>query len=626
MKKESSTSPIFSEQNPEDSSLLFLLFQNNPNGIALVNYTSQEIIKVNQTLISFLEIDHEEILKMKWSELDLNFNDDVYQANLRSLHKGKIKHFDTIHPFKSKTKKGMNLSIKSSMLISKEKKYLLFQLEKSKFEPYLDVFYKENTFSQIFDQSPIGIMIGHRVGRLKANPRLCEMTGYTEKEWLEMDTAVFSHPDDEVIFLQKRKELYDNNIPLINLQKRYIRKDQSVFWANVFVFPIYSSHGALESDIAFITDITKEHEANQEIILSNEKYFDLFENMYDALVVLDEKGSILDANLAAQRLFDLSLVKLKKMNIQDLIYNKDLDQFNSLQNELRTAGYFSNYMIRIISKNKEIRTVQINSNAIFQSGKFSGSRNIVRDITEELETQQKQKELVNKLSNANQELQEFAYIVSHDLKAPLRAIASLAQWLAEDYKNVLDDTGKMQLDLLNKRVERMHNFIEGILEYSRVSREKEKIEKVDLKKILLEVLDSLAPPSTFKINIPKSMPFIYCQRLRIFQLFQNLISNAIKYNDKEEGQIDIRLQEELNLFRISVTDNGPGIDKKYHDKVFQIFQTLQSRDAYESTGIGLTIVKRIVEMHGGEIQIFSDNNQGATFEFTIPKLLDKTID
>lgn len=122
------------------------------------------------------------------------------------------------------------------------------------------------------------------------------------------------------------------------------------------------------------------------------------------------------------------------------------------------------------------------------------------------------------------------------------------------------------------------------------------------------------------------MPFIYCQRLRIFQLFQNLISNAIKYNDKEEGQIDIRLQEELNLFRISVTDNGPGIDKKYHDKVFQIFQTLQSRDAYESTGIGLTIVKRIVEMHGGEIQIFSDNNQGATFEFTIPKLLDKTID
>lgn len=222
------------------------------------------------------------------------------------------------------------------------------------------------------------------------------------------------------------------------------------------------------------------------------------------------------------------------------------------------------------------------------------------------------------LQNANQELRDFAYIVSHDLKAPLRAIGSLATWIAADYADKFDEEGKEQMQLLMGRVNRMHDLIEGVLQYSRVGRVREAIVEVDLEEIVSEAIDMVAPPDRFRIEVAENLPKLRFERTRILQVFQNLVSNAVKYNDKLAGEIRIGYNEEGEFWKFHVADNGPGIEEKYHSKIFQIFQTLKHRDEIESTGVGLTSVKKIVELYGGKIWVESKPGSGATFYFTIP--------
>jgi len=222
------------------------------------------------------------------------------------------------------------------------------------------------------------------------------------------------------------------------------------------------------------------------------------------------------------------------------------------------------------------------------------------------------------LVHKNKELNDFAYIVSHDLKAPLRAIGSLADWIASDYADKFDADGKEQMGLLKGRVVRMHNLIEGILQYSRIGRINEAKQKVDTAKLVPEVVDSIAPPEEISITVVDKLPEITFEKTRIIQVFQNLIGNAVKYMDKDIGVVKVGCKFEEDYWKFHVADNGPGIDEKYHAKVFQIFQTLNPRDEVESTGVGLSVVKKIVETSGGQIWIESEVGAGSTFYFTIP--------
>ena len=233
--------------------------------------------------------------------------------------------------------------------------------------------------------------------------------------------------------------------------------------------------------------------------------------------------------------------------------------------------------------------------------------------------QLRRKRLLEELEFTNQELKDFAYIVSHDLKAPLRAIHSLASWLENDYADVLDEMGLEQLQLLQSRAVRMHNFIEGILEYSRIGRVKEQWVKVNLSESIKNIIDMLNPAEYIQIEIPEVLPTVYGEKVRIEQVFLNLISNSIKYNDKESPIISINWQEKNNRYYFEIEDNGQGIKEKHFNKIFQIFQTLQSRDAIESTGIGLTIVKKVVELHNGKISVKSEYGVGTTMAFSFPK-------
>ncbi|MCG8634167.1 MAG: ATP-binding protein [Desulfobacterales bacterium] len=223
------------------------------------------------------------------------------------------------------------------------------------------------------------------------------------------------------------------------------------------------------------------------------------------------------------------------------------------------------------------------------------------------------------LKSANTELKDFAHVVSHDLKAPLRAINQLASWLAEDYADVLDEQGKEQLELMMARAERMHAMIDGILEYSRIGRSYEKKKLTDLTPLVTEVIHTLSPPAHIRIDLENELPRIFCEAVRLEQVFLNLIGNAVKFMDKPRGRIQVGSKDRGSHWEFTVTDNGPGIEESLHDKAFQIFQTLVPRDRQESTGVGLSIVKKIVELHQGDIRIQSDPGKGTTFIFTIIK-------
>lgn len=216
------------------------------------------------------------------------------------------------------------------------------------------------------------------------------------------------------------------------------------------------------------------------------------------------------------------------------------------------------------------------------------------------------------------DLEQFAYVASHDLKAPLRAIANLADWISEDLEEKLTEESREQLALLQDRVQRMNALIEGLLEYSRVGRIAGGHSLVDTRELLEEIIDSLSPPKGFTVKLGNDLPKLHTDRLLLGQVFSNLISNGLKHHGGKKGQIKVECRKMRRFYEFSVADNGVGIPAEYHKKVFMIFQTLQAKDYGSNTGIGLALVKKIVEEQGGWITLESQPGKGAKFRFTWP--------
>jgi two-component system, LuxR family, sensor kinase FixL len=390
-------------------------------------------------------------------------------------------------------------------------------------------------------------------------------------------------------------------------------------------FPVEVSLSPLSADpplvLAIVHDITRRKQAEAALQESEARMRAVFESVADAIITIDEFGVIERINPAAETLFGYSQAEAVGKNVSILMPSPHRDRHDGYMAHYRATGER-----KIIGIGREVEGRRKNG-AVFPmeltvTEMWLGPRRmftgVVRDISQRKEAERENRQLLQELTSANEELTNFAYVVSHDLKAPLRGIGSLADWLATDYAPHFNDEGREHMRLLINRVHRMSALIDGILQYSRVGRVREARAQVDLNRMLADVVDLLAPPAHITVEVQPGMPTLTMEPTRLQQVFHNLISNAIKYMDKPAGKIVVGWEVRDGDWRFTVSDNGPGIEQRHFERIFQLFQTLAPRDRVESTGVGLALVKKIVEMYQGRVGVESVTGQGSTFWFTLP--------
>lgn len=470
-----------------------------------------------------------------------------------------------------------------------------------------------------------GMLVVDRDGKIiLANPPLLRMFGYPVEELLDKPIEILLPDKIRQNHVSLRTEYFEQpSVRAMGSGRELFGRHQNgaQFPVEVSLSPLQTVHG-VPLVMATVHDITRRKAAELALQESEARMRAIVDTAVDAIITIDHRGHIERFNPAAERLFGYRENEVTGKNVSMLMPSPYAEMHD---------GYLDRYLQtgekRIIGKGREVvgkrrdgsvfpMELAVAEMHIVERRMFTG---VVRDITERKRAEAENAQLMQEIRSANEELTSFAYVVSHDLKAPLRAIGSLADWLSTDYADKFDDEGKEHMRLLMSRVHRMGGLIDGILQYSRVGRVKEGMVDVDLNVVVREVIDLLAPPENIKIEVLDKLPTIRTERTRIQQVFQNLISNAIKYMDKPQGEVRISCSSEGDYWRFSVADNGPGIEKRHFDRIFQLFQTLAPRDRVESTGVGLALVKKIVEMYGGQVSLESTPGLGSTFSFTLSK-------
>jgi len=343
-------------------------------------------------------------------------------------------------------------------------------------------------------------------------------------------------------------------------------------------------------------------------------------SVFDMIIITDNYGIIIQSNRSIEMILGYSPESVVNKSISALI--PDLREQGAIE-RFTQAG-----LAEVLGHHADGSKVQLSIHA----QKLASEHHTVyvytlRDITQQQQYESQlartAAELANyadALKNKNTELDNFAYVASHDLKAPLRAISNLSTWIEEDLGEIENPEIKEHLKLLRSRVIRMEDLINGILQYSRAGRISAELSPTDTSDMIHGIMDMLGVDDRFTIKISPHMPSFDCARTPLAQVFSNLISNAIKYHDKDNGTIEINVHDRDSEYEFVVCDDGPGIDPQYHEVIFGIFQTLHSRDEIESTGIGLAVVKKIIADQKGKIWLNSEPGKGTCFHFTWPKI------
>ena len=350
----------------------------------------------------------------------------------------------------------------------------------------------------------------------------------------------------------------------------------------------------------------------------------IIDKAVDGLIVIDDHGLIETFNPSAERMFGYAAADVVGENILKLMPG----QFHAghaaamLRHRENPGSRPAEVVHELIGRRSDGSEFPIDlsiSNVSLPARRiFSG---IIRDISSRKETEHQLIAYAAELERSNRELDEFAYVASHDLKAPLRVINNASRWLEEDLAPHMSAEDKLNMEMLRGRVQRMEKLLDDLLEYSRVGRSSDArfAEVVNGKTLMSDILMLLAPPSGFTVQVMPGMEVIEVNRMPLQQVIYNLIGNAIKHHDRKDGRIEVSAADLNDTYIFTVKDDGPGIPERFHEQVFKMFQTLKPRDQVEGSGMGLAFVKKNVNYFGGEISLVSEEGNGAAFSFTWPK-------
>lgn len=414
-------------------------------------------------------------------------------------------------------------------------------------------------------------------------------------------------------FLQAEKDKTD----IKSLDYKVVCKDGSVKMVNIGGFPLKDGF------LVTLMDITERHQAELKLKESESRFKFLIQSLTIPLCQLDNDGNFIWMNDQFTKKFGYSVDEMPHIDQWWVRAYPDEEYRKWVINNWNGAVEYAHKNKTDIKSDEYIVNCKDGTDKVIIIGGLTLENGLMAtfiDVTEIKHAQEKLKTANIQLLNSNKELEQFAYVASHDLQEPLRKVKNYMELFESRYSEAFDDRAKKYLHIVTSGVERMQNLIDDLLHLSRVSTKGKDFEPVDLNDVMKHVTDTLElkiKERNALVNYP-NLPVVQADAMQLIQLFQNLLSNAIKYN-QNQPEIKIDIKSKHGFWQINVQDNGIGFDKQFSERIFVAFQRLHARDEYEGSGIGLAVCKKIVERHGGEISATSISGQGSTFNFTLPK-------
>lgn len=453
---------------------------------------------------------------------------------------------------------------------------------------------------------------------VKVNRAYAHKCGYEPEEMLGMKWQPTVHPSDVEMMISAYQEMLISG--QVEVEARGVRKNGSFFYKQLTMVKACDAQGIFNGHHCFMKDITERKLTETALQESEFKYRQIVELAEEGIWVIDSNALTTYVNHAMARMLGYSELEMFGRQLFDFMDEQEKGQ--ALDNfERRKQGIGEQHEFKFKSKDgKDIWTDMSTSPVMDSEGNLLSCCALVYNITARKEAEQQMLQLTEDLKRSNEELEQFAYVASHDLQEPLRAITSYTQLLAQRYQGNLDDRADKYINYIVDGATRMQQLINDLLAYSRLGTRGQEFEPADCKAAVQQSLCNLQIAIAEKkaVITCDAMPTVMADEFQLVQLFQNLIANSIKFCRQDIPLIHIAACRQESEWVFSVRDNGIGIDPEYADRIFIIFQRLHGRRQYSGTGIGLAMCKRIVERHGGRIWVESQEGKGATFYFTIP--------
>ncbi|MDO6470649.1 PAS domain S-box protein [Maribacter sp. 1_MG-2023] len=606
----------------EQKAQLDIIVENSPLGIVLA--VDGVILKTNNTFVDMLGYQEGGLKNISFKSISEPENAADTLNQLDEMCAGKLEKFTEIWKFTRKDGSTIMGKTRISAIHDdhRKKDYQVAIVEDISHQLEADrkLEASQNRLTALISNLQSGVLLEDEEGKIAlTNQKFCDLFHIKEspKKIIGVDCA---ESEEEYKKYFKNPKSFVSRIEEILAKKETVLADElemidGRILARDFI-PI-DNDGDYKGHLWAYQDITISKNYRKNLENQREKYSSIIANMNLGLVEVDNKDVIQMVNQSFCTMSGFEKEELIGKVASNVVKFKDGDIIET-KNQNRLNGKSESYEVEVIDKNKNIKHWLISGAPRYNdTGAIIGSIGIHLDITDQKQLEIQKEKLLSELENSNQGLQEYAHIVSHDLKSPLRSISALATWLSDDYKDVLDEGGRQNLELMQEKVASMDKLIHGILEYSTANSSALDDSKVDLNEVINDIGETIFIPEHVKLVIPETLPIIMADRIKVHQVFQNIIGNAVVHIEREVGLVEVLYKDDGEFWQFTVSDNGVGIPEEYHKKIFDIFQSIGNNE--RSTGIGLSIVKKIVDRYQGSVWVDSVVGEGTQFHFTIKK-------